>query len=89
MFKNPFSFRGRIDKREYLFSLGFTMMVLGLIVMLCHNAVYSFLLVFFVLLSGIPLMWYILAQGGQKMPRLRKERLVSTYSVLFCLADFC
>ncbi|MET7253733.1 DUF805 domain-containing protein [Dyadobacter fermentans] len=60
MFKQPFSFEGRIGRAEYFYSY---LTCWTIMVGLQFFAFISQVFIFFIFLGYIPLLWFMLAQG--------------------------
>jgi uncharacterized membrane protein YhaH (DUF805 family) len=70
MFKNPFSFEGRIRRTEYILSCIISMFLLGLVLSLSSSTNVSIIgSLVFMLLSY----WFLLAQGTKRCHDLGKS----------------
>lgn len=65
MFKNPFSFEGRIRRTEYGLSYLIYIAIYYLIIYLVSDMSSEFATIFFVLL-WIPILWFYIAQGAKR-----------------------
>lgn len=66
MFKRPFSFKGRIRRTEYCLSYLIYMIWYGVIAVLMANPNPSVEVSVFVLVSFIPMIWFLLAQNAKR-----------------------
>jgi len=71
-FKNPFSFNGRIRRIEYVLSFLMTIAINLTATLLCKNALESISFTINILL-GIPLIYFILAQGSKRCHDMNKS----------------
>jgi uncharacterized membrane protein YhaH (DUF805 family) len=74
MFKNPFSFNGRIRRLEYVFSLMIAIVVFGF-----GNLIFSSIDIegeireIITIMSLVPLLWFIFSQGTKRCHDLTKD----------------
>lgn len=88
MFSHPFSFRGRIRRLEYCLSFIFSYIYIAVIRVVNDLGAVTTSGGVFILLSLIPLYWFILAQGAKRCHDLGNSglyQLIPFYGFLMVL----
>lgn len=73
MFKNPFSFNGRIRRLEFGISYIIFMIAYVAIILLLEEFNDNQLILIFFFLAFIPLIWFLYAQGAKRCHDLNKS----------------